>query len=134
LDPSLSSRLKSDLVLGFTPRWSAGCRRITPGDPYLKAIEEDNVQANFPPAVKVTPTVAICGNGTTREVDTIIYATRFNVSFKPCFLIIGRNGVLLGDKWNRFGSISHYRRLCNQNNRKATARKYQVLTEGYLNP
>jgi hypothetical protein len=37
--------IKDDRLLkGFTSKFSIGCRRITPGDPYMKAIQEPNIE------------------------------------------------------------------------------------------
>ena len=41
----------------------------------------------------------IGGDGSEAEVDTIVCATGFDVSFKPHFPIIGKNGVDLGELW-----------------------------------
>ena len=35
------------LLEGFTPTFGLGCRRITPGDPYMIAIQEENVDVHF---------------------------------------------------------------------------------------
>jgi len=34
-----------------------------------------------------------------READTIVCATGFDVSYRPRFPIVGKNGVDLADKW-----------------------------------
>lgn len=38
-------------------------------------------------------------DGVERKVDTIICATGFDVSYRPRFPIVGKNGVDLADKW-----------------------------------
>lgn len=85
--------------LGFTPKFAVGCRRVTPGESYLKAIQEPNVNVHFTAVDKVTPTGVIGADGILREGDTLICATGFDVSFRPRFPIIGRGGVNLRDKW-----------------------------------
>jgi hypothetical protein len=49
--------------------------------------------------VKITPQGVIGGDGVAKEVDTIVCATGFDVSFRPRFPIIGKNGVNLAEKW-----------------------------------
>ena len=45
------------------------------------------------------PNGIVGADGTEREVDTIICATGFDVSYRPRFPIVGLNGVELADKW-----------------------------------
>lgn len=54
---------------------------------------------HFTPVVKVTPTAVVGADGSTCDVDTIICATGFDVSYRPRFPIIGQNGVDLAEKW-----------------------------------
>ncbi len=81
------------------PKWSVGCRRVTPGDPYMIAIQEDNVTCHFEDVVEITETTIKGKNGAEEEVDTIVCATGFDTSFRPDFPIIGRSGVDLREKW-----------------------------------
>lgn len=47
----------------------------------------------------INETGVIGADGTHREIDTIICATGFDVTYKPRFPVIGRNGVDLFEKW-----------------------------------
>lgn len=87
------------LLRGFTPEFGVGCRRITPGDPYMLAIQEENVDVHFTPVVSCTEDGVVGEDGVERKVDTIVCATGFDVSYRPRFPIIGKNGVNLADKW-----------------------------------
>ncbi|KAH8654484.1 flavin-binding monooxygenase-like protein [Tricladium varicosporioides] len=87
------------LLKGFTPKFSIGCRRITPGDPYMRAIQEPNVDVHFAPITEITENSVIDSDGNEKKVDTIVCATGFDVSYRPRFPIVGQNGVELGDKW-----------------------------------
>ena len=49
--------------------------------------------------MKITATGVEGQDGSHEEVDTIICATGFDVSFRPRFPIIGRNGLSLTTKW-----------------------------------
>ena len=86
------------LLKGFTPKFDVGCRRITPGDPYMLAIQEKNVDVHFTPVVSCTED-GVVGEDGERKVDTIVCATGFDVSYKPRFPIVGKDGVDLADKW-----------------------------------
>jgi cation diffusion facilitator CzcD-associated flavoprotein CzcO len=87
------------LLQGFTPKFEIGCRRITPGDPYMNAIQKDNVDVHFTAVDEIDETGVIGNDKIHREVDTIVCATGFDVTYKPRFPVIGKNGVDLADKW-----------------------------------
>lgn len=87
------------LLKGFTPNFAVGCRRITPGDPYMEAIQKENVDVNFTHVQSITEDGLLGGDGVERKADTIVCATGFDVSYKPRFPIIGKNGVDLRKKW-----------------------------------
>lgn len=87
------------LIKGFTPTFGIGCRRITPGDPYMAAIQKDNIDVHFTPVEHCTETGVVGGDGVERTVDTIICATGFDVSYRPRFPIVGRSGQDLAEKW-----------------------------------
>ncbi|KAE8141862.1 hypothetical protein BDV38DRAFT_295692 [Aspergillus pseudotamarii] len=87
------------LLEGFTPKFGVGCRRVTPGDPYMLAIQKPNVDVHFTPVTRITENSVVGGDGTEVEVDTIVCATGFDVSYRPRFPIVGKNGVNLADKW-----------------------------------
>lgn len=96
----MASFIKDERLLkGFTPNFAVGCRRVTPGDPYMLAIQEENVDVHFTHVQKITEDGVIGGDGVERKVDTIVCATGFDVSYKPRFPVIGRNGVDLRKKW-----------------------------------
>jgi len=87
------------LLKGFTPNFGIGCRRITPGDPYMKAIQQPNVDVHFTQVDEITDDGLIGSDGVERKVDTIVCATGFDVSYRPRFPVIGKNGVDLKKKW-----------------------------------
>lgn len=81
------------------PDFAVGCRRLTPGNPYMRAVQEKNVTIRRCAVTKVTPHSVIGSNGDKVEVDTIVCATGFDVSFRPRYPIIGRGGASLQEKW-----------------------------------
>ncbi len=84
---------------GLTPKFGFGCRRITPGDPYMEAVQKENVEVHFTHVERCTEKGVVGGDGVEREVDTIVCATGFDNSFRPGFPLVGRDGVDLRDKW-----------------------------------
>ncbi|EOD51159.1 putative flavin-binding monooxygenase protein [Neofusicoccum parvum UCRNP2] len=75
------------------------CRRITPGDPYLHAIQEPNVNMHFTGAARIEKDGVVGEDGTVVTCDTIVCATGFDTTWKPRFPVVGRNGVDLREKW-----------------------------------
>lgn len=97
----MAEHIKDERLLdGFSPKFGLGCRRITPGDPYMEAIQKENVDVHFTPVESCSEKGVIGGDGVEREVDTIVCATGFDVSYCPRFPVIGKNGVNLREKWN----------------------------------
>jgi len=65
----------------------------------IRAIQKPNVDVHFTAVNKITENGVVGEDGKEREVDTIVCATGFDVSYRPRFPIIGQNGVDLADKW-----------------------------------
>jgi len=65
----------------------------------MKAIQEPNVDVHFTGVNEITETGVVGADGIEREVDTIVCATGFDVTYRPRFPIIGKNGVDLYEKW-----------------------------------
>ena len=59
----------------------------------MEAIQKDNVDVHFTPVEKITEKGVVGGDGVEREVDTIICATGFDVTYRPRFPIVGQNGI-----------------------------------------
>ena len=66
---------------------------------FRRAIQKENVDVHFTPVEKITEKGVVGGDGIERECDTIVCATGFDVSYRPRFPIVGKNGVELADKW-----------------------------------
>lgn len=88
-----------DVYQQLLPDFAVGCRRLTPGDPFMKAVQQNNVSVHKGAVAKVQGNKVIGTNGDEVEVDTLICATGFDVSYVPKYRMIGRNGVFLQDKW-----------------------------------
>lgn len=98
----MREHLKDDrLYNGFLPSFGLGCRRITPGDAFMRAIQQPNVSTKFTAATRLTADSIIGADGTSAQVDTIICASGFDNSYRPRFPVIGRSGIDLAQKWSR---------------------------------
>ncbi|KAH7362827.1 putative FAD-containing monooxygenase [Plectosphaerella cucumerina] len=89
----------SALQASLIPEFDVGCRRLSPGEPYLEALQQANVSPVFDSIDHVTADGIITSNGTLHPADVIIAATGFNTSFRPRFPILGRDGKDLRDLW-----------------------------------
>ena len=87
------------LLKGFTPKFGVGCRRITPGDPYMAAVQQPNVDVHFTAVEHFTENGIVGADGVERECDTVVCATGFDVSYRPRFPLVGKNGIDLAEKW-----------------------------------
>lgn len=97
----MNEKLKHNPELSRTliPEWALGCRRITPGEGYLEALTQDNVQVVTSEVVQATSDSITSADGQTFKVDVIACATGFDVSLRPQWRMIGRNGVDLAQAW-----------------------------------
>jgi cation diffusion facilitator CzcD-associated flavoprotein CzcO len=86
-------KAKPPLATSLVPSFPVGCRRITPGEAYLKSLLASNVSVIAEP-------VQICAHGIKlkREeiisLDAIICATGFDCSFVPRCPLLGEHGNL----------------------------------------
>lgn len=97
-----------DLKQRLIPSWPPGCRRMTPGEGYLEALTKQNVTRMYDEIVKVAPQGLVDATGRLHEVDIIVAATGFDVSFKPSFPVLGVDGVSMHEEFDRTGIPSVY--------------------------
>lgn len=97
----MAEKLQHDELLcsKLIPQWGLGCRRITPGEGYLESLLRPNVQLVTSPVSKAGEDSVTSTDGQNFQVDVIACATGFDVSLKPQWRMIGRNGVNLADEW-----------------------------------
>ncbi|KIW77772.1 hypothetical protein Z517_07605 [Fonsecaea pedrosoi CBS 271.37] len=88
-----------ELVAKLIPQWPPGCRRLTPGDRYLESLVESNVEPVFGDILRLDDTAVVMMDGTRHEVDVLVCATGFDVSFVPSFEILGRDGLNIKEAW-----------------------------------
>lgn len=66
---------------------------------YLEALQEENARVVFDPISQIVEEGIKLETGEVVELDVIICATGFDVSFCPQFPIIGSNSVDLSERW-----------------------------------
>ncbi|KAH8901422.1 cyclohexanone monooxygenase [Thozetella sp. PMI_491] len=81
--------------------FAVGCRRPTPGNGYLEALVEPNVRVITDNIAEIVPNGIKLDTGEIVEIDTLVCATGFNLSFHPRFKLTGRGGEVIQDKWKR---------------------------------
>jgi cation diffusion facilitator CzcD-associated flavoprotein CzcO len=96
----MSTLLGNDprLCKALIPTFPVGCRRLTPGPGYLESLTKENVRVVTDNIVKIVPKGLELTTGEIIEVDALICATGFDLSFRPRFPLIGRKGNLQ-DLW-----------------------------------
>lgn len=100
MQASMAARLgdREDLKRFFIPKWSPGCRRLTPGEGYLEALIRENVTCVMNNEItKVVPEGLVTADGTLHKVDILACATGFDVQYFPHFPIRGIGGQLMQD-------------------------------------
>ena len=83
-----------ELCAAMIPDFPLGTRRLTPGQDYLKALTQENVEVRRGGIRRFVPEGIQLESGEVIKVDAIVCATGFNTSFRPRFPIIGRDGNL----------------------------------------
>ena len=86
------------LCKALIPDYPLGCRRMTPAPTYLPSLAQPNVELVTDGVRRILPDAIELADGTVVKVDAIVCATGFDVSFRPRFPLIGRNGNLQ-DLW-----------------------------------
>jgi len=81
------------------PTWAPGCRRISPGDGYLEALVQPNVEPIMLGIEKIVPEGIQTVDGTVHKMDVLVCATGFRVAFKPAFKVINAFGKSIEEDW-----------------------------------
>lgn len=92
------------------PKWSPGCRRISPGDGYLEALVQPNVEPVYGGIEKIVKEGVVGEDGTLHKIDILVCATGFNVAFRPRFRLINGAGKTLDQDWDALstGGVNLY--------------------------
>ncbi|KAJ7728265.1 FAD/NAD-P-binding domain-containing protein [Mycena maculata] len=97
-----STAYKPGLLEKILPEWSVFCRRLTPCPGYLEVLCADNVSAFTTPIKRVTPTGIELTDGRHDDLDVLVCATGFDLSFHYPFDVVGRGGVTLNERWTPY--------------------------------
>ena len=96
------------LRAALTPSFTLGCKRILMSNSYYGALQRPNVTVVPHALQRVTPKAIITADGGRHPVDTIIFATGFEVADPPIAHRLRRaDGCSLSEVWN--GSPTAYR-------------------------
>lgn len=79
--------------------FAVGCRRPTPGNGYLEALCSENTEVVTQSIEEITPNGIKTADGVEHEVDVIVCATGFDVSWRPSYPTIGRKCRSLSEEW-----------------------------------
>jgi cation diffusion facilitator CzcD-associated flavoprotein CzcO len=91
-DPALRAQL--------TPRYRIGCKRVLISNEWYPTLQQPNVEVVTDSVVRITPQGVLTGDGTEREVDTIVFGTGFHVTDMPlAHWVHGPGGRSLNDVW-----------------------------------
>ncbi|KAI0546280.1 flavin-binding monooxygenase [Xylaria curta] len=93
---------KPDIAEFLIPSFGIGCRRATPGPGYLEALGEDNVDFITEKITAITSDGATLASGSSIRLDVLVCATGFQTSKAPPFLIAGRGGLTLAERFAPF--------------------------------
>lgn len=88
------------LCKALIPDFPVGTRRMTPAPGYLEALQKDNVEVVPGDMRKFVADGIEMTSGQVLKVDAIICATGFDISFRPRFPLVGREGNLQ-DTWSQ---------------------------------
>ncbi|KAF3006882.1 hypothetical protein E8E13_010976 [Curvularia kusanoi] len=100
----MRSRLakKPELADFLLPSFAPGCRRLTPGQGYLEALTEDNVNVITTAIQAVTEKGVVLEGGQLIELDVLVCATGFNAGGAPPFPVTGADGSKLSERWEPY--------------------------------
>ncbi|RKL09120.1 hypothetical protein BFJ70_g16715 [Fusarium oxysporum] len=87
--------------------YKAGCRRFTPADKYMEAINKSNVELISTPIKQVEGNAIITTDGERRTYDMIVCGTGFD-PYAPRFPIKGHGTANLSDLWSMDGGYESY--------------------------
>ncbi|HUK69699.1 MAG TPA: NAD(P)/FAD-dependent oxidoreductase [Streptosporangiaceae bacterium] len=98
-DPALRAKV--------TPDYTVGCKRLLLASDYYPALNRPNVDVVTDRITEITETGVVCADGSTYDVDVIIYGTGFKtVEVIEEMNLSGRDGVKLQDVWR--GGVEAY--------------------------
>lgn len=106
----MKQRLNGDEVLAekLTPKWSVGCRRLTPGQNFLESLVKQNVEVVSDEIDHVDADGLVTTDGRKLSVDAIVCATGFDTTYRPRFKLVGRKSTPLSELWKDTNDVLAY--------------------------
>ena len=98
----MRTRLHNDekMMKQLIPSYQPWCRRLTPGDAYLDALQEKNASLIDDPITEITESGVVTKViNEHHDLDVIVLATGFKNNRIPPWNTTGRNGIKLEDQW-----------------------------------
>ncbi|GKU10037.1 unnamed protein product [Fusarium langsethiae] len=96
-----------DLKALLPTSYKAGCRRFTPADMYMEALNQPNVELISTSITRVEGDAIITADGEQHTYDMIVCGTGFE-PYTPRFPIKGRGTANLSDLWSIEGGYESY--------------------------
>jgi cation diffusion facilitator CzcD-associated flavoprotein CzcO len=99
----MRERLHNDEVMMSNPipSYQPWCRRLTPGDAYLEALQAGNAALIDDPITEITKTGIVTKSASEHQyIDVLVLATGFRNRVPP-WNMRGKDGILLSDLWAR---------------------------------
>lgn len=90
-----------ELINSLMPSYQPWCRRLTPGDGYLEALQESNARLVDHPIEEITATGIRTVRGDEADFDVIVAATGFVNTRVPPWKMVGRNSVTLAQRFEK---------------------------------
>ncbi|KAK8109564.1 monooxygenase [Apiospora kogelbergensis] len=91
----------------LVPEFPAGCRRFTPADRYIEALNQSRVDVVKGTIAGATRDSLVMEDGASYKVDVIVCATGFD-PYTPRFSVRGRDGLELQELWSDQGGYESY--------------------------
>lgn len=102
IEKLMRNRLHNDeaLMTKLIPSYQPWCRRLTPGDEYLEALQVSNAALVDDPITEITKTGIVTNSvHELHDLDVLVLATGFRNDRVPPWTMRSQNGILLSDFW-----------------------------------
>lgn len=108
----MSKHLRGDqnLINRLQPSYQPWCRRLTPDEKYLDALQALNAELVDTGIECITKSGIRRADGVTHDYDIIVLATGFANHRVPPWTMKGRKGVLLSERWK--DNVDGYISVC----------------------
>ncbi|CAE7156855.1 unnamed protein product [Rhizoctonia solani] len=92
----------------LTPNYPFGCKRVIFDPGYLEALNRPNVDMEWDPIARITPSGIETKSGKKHELDVIAFATGFDIAGSMTPDVTGINGLRLQEYYDKEGGPTGY--------------------------